>query len=200
MTSHIVTGILALLLVLMHSAMAPRNTLGGHACLALGLLVITGAIGRYFYSFVPRAANGKELALEELHNQIAAESTEWDRFGRGFGDSARQQIHQLVATGRWHGTFLHRLIALLVTNRSIKQMVADLKRQGREQGLSHDQLDRLESMAVKAYRTALVSAHCEDLRAILNTWRFFHRWIALLMLLLAVLHIFVALRYARIGP
>ena len=84
MTSHVVTGILALLLVLIHAAMAPKNTLGGHAFFALGFLVVTGAIGRYFYSFVPRAANGQELALEELNSRIALESTEWDRFGRGF--------------------------------------------------------------------------------------------------------------------
>ena len=105
MTSHVVTGIVILLLVLLHSAMSPRQTVGGHAFAALGFLVITGAIGRYFYSFVPRAANGKELALEELNDQVAAESTEWDRFGRAFGDETRQEIHALVSAGRWKGSF-----------------------------------------------------------------------------------------------
>ena len=63
MTSHVATGILAFLCALLHSAMAPRDTNGGHALWALAFLLVTGAIGRYFYSWVPRAANGRELEL-----------------------------------------------------------------------------------------------------------------------------------------
>ena len=62
MTSHIVTGLLALLMAVLHSAMDPQETVGGHALLGLAVLVMTGAIGRYFYAFVPRAANGREMA------------------------------------------------------------------------------------------------------------------------------------------
>ena len=36
----------------------PRNTVGGQAFWALLVLLVTGAIGRYFYAYVPRAANG----------------------------------------------------------------------------------------------------------------------------------------------
>ncbi|MCA9258638.1 MAG: NAD(P)-binding domain-containing protein, partial [Planctomycetales bacterium] len=56
MTSHVATGILAFLLALVHASLSPGKTIGGHAFAALGVLVATGAIGRYFYSFVPRAA------------------------------------------------------------------------------------------------------------------------------------------------
>jgi thioredoxin reductase/ferredoxin len=197
MTSHVVTGILALLLVLIHSAMAPRNTLGGHACLALVFLVVTGAIGRYLYSFVPRAANGQELALEELNARIAAESTKWDRYGRGFGDELRKTIHALVAAGKWQGTFLQRLIGLAHAQSAAKQIYRQLQQQGRDAGLSDGQVGTLLSLAQQAYRTALISAHYEDLRALLNSWRFFHRWVALLMVLLAGIHVYVALRYGR---
>ena len=200
MTSHVVTGIVILLLVLLHSAMSPRQTVGGHAFAALGFLVITGAIGRYFYSFVPRAANGKELALEELNDQVAAESTEWDRLGRAFGDETRQEIHALVSAGRWNGGFLERLVALLSTQSTVKATYRKLRDQGQQQGLSADQIDRLIALAQRAYRTALVSAHYEDLRALLNSWRFFHRWVALSMVLLAAVHVWVAIRYGRFLP
>ncbi len=200
MTSHVITGILILLLVLLHAAMSPRQTVGGHAFAALGFLVITGAIGRYFYSFVPRAANGKELALEELNDQLATESTEWDRFGRGFGDETRQEIQALVSAGRWNGGFIERLVTLLSTQSSVKASYRRLRDQGQARGLSDDQIDRLLALAQRAYRTALVSAHYEDLRALLNSWRFFHRWVALSMVLLAAVHIWVALRYGRFIP
>ena len=56
------------------------------------------------------------------------------------------------------------------------------------------------TLAQRAYRTALVSAHYEDLRALLNSWRFFHRWVALLMVMLMLAHIFQAVRYGSLFP
>ena len=180
--------------------MAPRNTLGGHACFALGLLVMTGAIGRYFYSFVPRAANGQELALDELNGLVAAESTEWDRFGRGFGEDAQREIRALVSASKWRGNFFTRIVALLSTQATAKQTYQRLQERGREVGLSEDQLQNLLALARKAYRTALFSAHYEDLRAMINSWRYFHRWLAAAMVLLVSLHIRVALKYAGVFP
>ena len=71
MTSHVATGILAFLCATLHAAMNPRDTVGGHAFLALFVLLVTGAIGRYFYAWVPRAANGRELELEEVKLRLA---------------------------------------------------------------------------------------------------------------------------------
>lgn len=200
MTSHVVTGVVILLMVILHAAMSPRQTVGGHALAALVFLVLTGAIGRYFYSFVPRAANGKELALEDLNDQLAVESTQWDRYGRDFGDATRQEIHNLVSSGRWQGGFVQRLIGLLRTQKSVHRTFRSLRDRGMQQGLSTDQVDRLIALAKRAYRAALISAHYEDLRALLNSWRFFHRWVALLMVLLAAIHVWVAIRYGRILP
>ena len=113
MTSHVATGILALLLLLVHAAMAPKHTLGGHALLAIAVLVITGAIGRYFYAFMPRAANGRELELTELQSRIAADSAAWDRLGRGFGEELLKEIDGLVEAVRWQNGFFERLTGLL---------------------------------------------------------------------------------------
>jgi thioredoxin reductase len=199
MTSHVATGILALLLVLIHAAVSPRNTLGGHAFAALAVLVLTGAVGRYFYSFVPRAANGRELEMEEIRREIEKESAVWDRFGRAFGDDVRREIHALVDAGKWKSGFFARLLALWSTQRGIKPALARLRSRGEAEGLSPEQVQVLASLARRAHRTALVSAHYEDLRALLGSWRFLHRWIAALMLLLAFLHVLTALRYGRFG-
>jgi hypothetical protein len=43
-----------------------------------------------------------------------------------------------------------------------------------------------------------MAGHYEDLRAILGTWRFLHRWIALLMVLLVILHIVHAFLYGAL--
>lgn len=199
MTSHIVTGILALLAALLHSALAPRSTVGGHALTALAVLVATGAIGRYFYAFVPRAANGRELALEELHAQLAALSAEWDRGHREFGERVRAAVADLTASGPWLGSFPRRLVALLASQGRLRQTLERLLREGRDAGLAPDQLEQLAKLARRAHRAGLMAAHFEDLRALMASWRYFHRWVALFMVAILVAHIVIALRYADFG-
>ena len=199
MTAHVATGIGALLLALLHGAMAPRDTLGGHALWGLLFLVITGAIGRYFYSFVPRAANGRELALEDLQARLAALSSEWDSVGGDFAERVRMRIGEIVAAGRWEGSFLRRLVSLLSSQRKLRRVLATLRLDAREQGLAEDQVAELADVARRAHRTALMAAHYEELRALLASWRYFHRWVALLMVLLVAMHVVTALRYADLG-
>ncbi len=195
MSSHVLTGILAFLFIAAHSAFLPQKTVGGHAFWALGFLVVTGAIGRYFYSFVPRAANGQELALEDVQGQLANLSGEWDRRGRGFGEKVREEIHQLIAAGPWKHSFLRRLLALVRSQKDLHRSLKRLHREALQEGLAPDQVQALIALAKKAHRTAFMAAHYEDLRAIMASWRYFHRWVALLMVLLAGYHIFIAIRY-----
>jgi hypothetical protein len=42
-------------------------------------------------------------------------------------------------------------------------------------------------------------ARLGEMRALLSTWRFFHRWLAIVMLVLAVFHIAIALRFGDLG-
>ena len=194
---HVVTGVLALLFVFLHGSMAPHRSLGGHAYWGIVVLVLTGLIGRYFYSFLPRAANGRELELEELNNKICAELASWDRDGREFGDKVQSEITQIIQRGQWNRGFFYRIWALLTSQREMRQVIKRLKVDGRRRGLSEDQLKRLRSLTHRAFRLSLLTAHFEDLRAILATWRFFHRWLALLVVLLIGGHVVIALRYAR---
>ena len=196
MTSHVATGIFALLLALLHSAMAPGNTVGGHALLGLVVLVITGAIGRYFYAFVPRAANGRELALDEIHGRLASLSSEWDQAHGQFGAEVRSEVAVLVASNQWTGSFWRRLMSLVGSQRGLHERLAELRKRGRARDIPKDQLDELLDLARRAHRAALMAAHFEDVRGLLASWRYLHRWFALLMVLLVVRHVVVALRYS----
>lgn len=199
MTSHVVTGVLALLFALVHAGMAPRATVGGHALAALALLVVTGAIGRYFYAFVPRAANGRELALEEVQARLAQLSSGWDRENRQFGERVRARVHELVVAGHWRGSFLKRVGGLLRSQRELRQALAELASAGFAEGVPTDQIRETLELAKRAHRATLAAAHFEDLRALMGTWRYLHRWVALYMVLIVVLHIVAALRYAHFG-
>ena len=200
MTSHVATGILALLCAMLHGALAPRDTVGGHAYWALVVLLITGAIGRYFYAWVPRAANGTELALDDIKAKLGYMSEEWDQGYQQFRARVRSEILPLLETGQWHTSFFGRVSAMLGGQRRIKHLLADLANEGRAAGVPSRIVRRTLDTARQAHRSATIAAHYEDLRAVLNSWRYLHRWVAALMVALVVIHVAYALIYGEASP
>ncbi len=198
MTSHVATGILAFLLAMLHAAMAPRNTVGSHAMWALLVLLITGAIGRYLYAWVPRAANGRELEIDEVKGQLATLSGDWDAQHHAFGAEARARIARLVEERQWSSTFRGRVAGAMSGSRDLRVAVSELRASGKRQGLSPAQIAGVLDLARRAHRTATHAAHLEDVRAILGTWRYAHRWVAALMVALALMHIGHALFYGQL--
>lgn len=198
MSVHVATGLGALILAILHSALAPRETVGGHALLGLVVLITTGAIGRYLYAFVPRAANGRELLLDEVRGRLAALSTEWDATSGSFAQRARERVSELAAGERWRRSLPRRIVALLSGQRRLRSVLHELGREARDEGLAPEQVRELLSLARRAYREAWMATHYEDLRGLLATWRYLHRWVALLMVLLVLAHVLTALRFAEL--
>ncbi|MCR9246725.1 MAG: NAD(P)-binding domain-containing protein [bacterium] len=196
MSVHIVTGVAALLLAALHAALAPRSTPGGHAFWALAALVVTGAIGRWFYAWLPRAANGRELELTAVKQRLA-ELTADD--SSEFANRARSETSAMLERRQWRGSFCGRVLTLIglswdlwFTNRQLKRIAAT------------EQVPDAERAAVMAtvraaHRTAVAAAHLEDLRAVLSAWRWFHRWLALLLMLLVVVHVVMAWSHGAFG-
>ena len=200
MTVHVATGLLALMAASLHAGFDLGNTVGGHALLAMGVVVGTGALGRYFYSFVPRAANGRELELEEIRSEMTRLSAEWDRGNRDFGLYVRDEVDALLERGRWGSGLLARIGHLLSGHFAFRRRLIELRREGREQGIPAAELGRLLRKARRGYRIALGAAHLGDLRGLLASWRFLHRWIALFLVLLLAIHVYSAVRYGEILP
>ncbi len=198
MTSHVITGILAFLLAMLHSAMAPQDTPGGHAFWALAVLLLTGAIGRYFYAYIPRAANGRELELAEVKARLSQFSDRWEHGQRKFREHVRDELSALIENQQWRASFAGRLLSLFGVQRHLHQTMARLSEEGRRTGISDQQIAETMELARSTHRTALMAAHYEDLRAILNTWRYLHRWVAALMVLLIGLHVFNALVHGNV--
>jgi hypothetical protein len=198
MSAHVATGILALLCAMMHGAMRPGPSPGGHAFWALAVLLVTGAIGRYFYAYVPRAANGRELELTEVKARLSRVEEEWGEGERRFRDRAREEIHALIERRQWKASFGGRVMALFRGQRDLGEILRRLEGEGRGEGVPEEQVTETLDLARRAHRTALMAAHYEDLRAILGTWRYLHRWIALLMVLLVALHVVHAFLYGAL--
>lgn len=200
MTSHVATGILALLFATLHGAMDPRDTVGGHALIGLGVLLVTGAVGRYFYAFVPRAANGRELELEEIRGELGDVSAAWDPHQRAFAQRLSAAVDEIVERTQWRKGFLGHVGTLLLGQRRLRATLRALAAEGQEAGIAPERVSAALEVARKAHRTATAAAHFEELRAILATWRYLHRWVAALMVLLLIFHVLFALNYASILP
>lgn len=198
MTSHVATGILALLCAMLHGAMAPGDSPGGHAFWALVVLMVTGAIGRYFYACVPRAANGRELELAEVKTKLGLMSEEWDKGQRKFREHVRAEVTALIEARQWKSTLVGRIFELVGVQRGATKLLRHLAEQGREQGVAENQIKETITLARRAHRVALMAAHYEDLRGLLGGWRYLHRWVAALLVLLVVVHIVHAIVYGAV--
>jgi thioredoxin reductase/NAD-dependent dihydropyrimidine dehydrogenase PreA subunit len=197
MTSHVVTGVGALLLAWMHAGFAVGSTVGGRAFLALVVLMITGAVGRYLYAQVPRAANGRELALSEIEAELERSAREAG--SSGFHRDALEAVRGLAHARQWGGGLFARLGALFGAQHDLRAICVRLQRLGAEQGVAESDIARALDLARRAHRHALASAHFEDMRGALQGWRYLHRWFALLMVLLVLLHVVAACLFGDVG-
>lgn len=195
MGAHVFTGLSSLALVCLHAGFQIRDSVGGHALTLLVIVVSTGAIGRWLYAFVPRAQNGRQSELEDLSTEVVALSAEWDRHGRGFGNDVREQVEALAAAQAWQKGFVRRVFALLLGQWRLRAMLHSLSVQARAAGVPKEEIGHMLGLARRAHRLALQLTHFDEMRGLLSSWRWLHRWLALLMVLLTVLHVITATRF-----
>ena len=198
LSAHVFTGFAAWLLIVLHAGAHVSHAIGGYAFVALSVVVVTGAIGRYLYSLVPRAANGAEAGLETLQARIAALSGEWDRSGTDFASEVRARVERMLSSDRFRPGFFGRLRGIVESRRELRSACAELRARGADVEIPRSEVERLLSLADRVHRLALAATHLAELRALLSSWRYFHRWLALLMVLLALGHVLTSIRYGEI--
>lgn len=198
MNMHVATGLGAALLALLHSGFSLRQSPGGHALLAMLVVVVAGVVGRWFYAFVPHAQNGRQQDLEELGSQVAAIAGEWDQHGRGFGSEVRRQVEDLVEQARLGRGFFERIVGLVRSQWRLRRHLAALRATAALEGVPEREVSRLILLARRSHRLAMQLTHFEEVRSLLGLWRWLHRWLALLLLLLTVVHVVIALRYGAV--
>jgi thioredoxin reductase/ferredoxin len=215
MGTHVFTGLASFMCVIWHAGFIYRNTVGGFAFLALAIVLLSGIIGRYFYAQIPHAANGREMDLDELRTRLTALSTEWERAGgvggigaagssdgygasRGVGMAIRSRIDALVDKARWRPSLWGRATEMVLAHVRIHHAIRELRSDPQFADVPREEMDEMLLLAKRAYRLTVQITHYEEMRAVLSTWRYFHRWLALLMVLFVVSHIATAVRYAKL--
>jgi hypothetical protein len=188
MRMHVVSGLLGAALILVHSSFLLRSALGILALAGLAIVVVTGIMGRYLYAFVPRGGDGHELDAQELRAHVLRLRKELG--SAGIAATLLDAGAPLAA--REEKGFLGRVLGVVAGSRAARRDFRRLAAAVR----THPEARRMLPTALAFYRDRQRLARLGELRALLGSWRFLHRWLAIVMLVLAAFHIAVALRFA----
>ncbi len=192
MSFHAVTGIVGGALIFLHAAFAPSSALGVLALVALAITVVSGVIGRYIYAKVPRSLEGRELEFEQVRAQLQA----YRRQLEDAGVHAEWLRPQALPEGYDHPrSILGRLLAVWGGDHRSRRDYRRLRR---------IILVSPELRASAGHILPLARAFCrhqhwvtryQEARNLLASWRFLHRWLAIVMLAVVTFHIGLALRF-----
>lgn len=191
---HIFTGIVGPYLVFLHSSFK-FNGLAGVVMLFTAVVVVSGFIGRYIYTALPRTADG-----------IVVESGELDRLIRETEDEIDRWVADHPDTGYWLREELRELAsfqgstAAAIFLRGPIEWAARLSwwRLRRRFDSPPEGLDRLEESlrqrrALTRQITVLASA-----RRLLGLWHTVHVPLGVVLFTTAVIHIIAAIYYATL--
>jgi len=187
---HVFTGLMGSLLILFHSAFQFRTPIAIVTAVSLGLVVVTGIAGRYLYALTPRPDRGAlEEALASLDDLAPGCSA------RVYHTLATHEVTQ-VDTHRW---LLAKLAAVPKWARDarargflVSYVIEDAPLTGvLERG--ERRRFRKAKRAVRKYATREVVA--VGASSLLQSWRGFHRLLAVILVLIVPLHIAVAWIY-----
>lgn len=173
---HVFTGLLAASLVSFHSAFQLRTPIATTSAASLGIVVLTGLIGRFLYALAPQDARGRlRDALDAIDREIPAMG---ERQSEAIGEIPAPRVPQnasllrsLVAIPSWRRAGRRR-------RKAIRALLPARKFLSRAQ----------RAAAAELVQAAVAEARADGVAAILRTWRGLHRFFALLMLAAVLLH------------
>ncbi len=196
MSFHVVTGIIGGALIPLHAALAPSSALGVLALVALAITVASGIIGRYLYSKVPRSLEGRELEIGQVRERLHAERHQLEEIGV----SAEWLRPQTPSEGNdGPRSMPARFLAVLSGDHQSRRDYRRLRRAILASPELRVSARHILPLARAFCRHQHWLARYHELRNLLASWRFFHRWLAIVMLAVVAFHIGVALRFGDLS-
>jgi hypothetical protein len=188
MQIHVFTGLVGPYLVLLHSG-GKFNGLAGWLTLLTAIVVLSGMVGRYIYTAVPRNLEGTELAVAELEEKIAAFDRQLQE--KGIDDLAPTVLAALSATPA-HGWFLvlGRPWIRWRQKRQLRRVLQGLNEKDRARAAP------LERLLAQRQRLQMEIDSLDVTRRLLALWYTFHIPLSAGLFTLALIHIVGAMYYA----
>jgi hypothetical protein len=184
---HIITGIVGPCLVLLHAGGKFHGLAGILAALTI-VIVLSGFIGRYIYTAVPRTLDGVELAVRDLEARIAEFDGEIQALDVDLEDTEALAIATETPQSGWLLVF-GRAWARWQTRRRLRRALRPLK----AAGIATRSLERL---LMARYQLQVQIASLAMTRRMLALWHVLHIPLGAGVFTLAFVHIAGAIYYA----
>ncbi|MCP4453872.1 MAG: hypothetical protein GY809_20620 [Planctomycetes bacterium] len=193
---HVLTGLIGIGLVTLHAALVPVSALGSLASLALVITILTGVVGRTIYIQVPRSLEGRELEFQQVQSRL---------------DACRRQLEEVGVHVDW--LHLSKLPQEDLRHKGLVQsflsmLVGDRQRRREYRRLKHQILEASGLQTIARQILPLAKEFCVhwqwlkryyELRGLIASWRFFHLWMAVLMLCVVIAHVVLAVRFGNLS-
>lgn len=186
---HVFTGLAAAVLVAFHSAFQLRSHLTMMAAGSLGVVVVTGIIGRLFYALVPEdGAHELQVAIDAADGHVPT-----------LGPALLQIIRDLPAPRLPPSASLVRCLAVLPRWRRVGaqrgRAIAHLMRAVERCEPDRRRRRFLRKLGRLVTRAAVAEVRGHAGAALLRSWRSLHRLFAITMLVTVGVHVSVAWHY-----
>lgn len=192
---HIFTGLVGPYLVLLHSSWK-FNGLAGVVTLLMIIVVISGFIGRYFYTAIPRTIEGVELETSTLEADIASINAELTKWRLSHEDTTPK-----LALGLTSQPEITHSELTLVLGRSYLNWRDRLRWQLEKRRLNpeiHAHTKKLEYLLQRKHQLRRQVASLAMARRLLALWHSVHIPIGMALFTAAFIHICAAIYYATL--
>lgn len=192
---HIFTGIVGPYLVLLHSSWK-FNGLAGVVMLLTVVVVISGFIGRYIYTAVPRTLDGVVVEADQLKREIGAAESALQRWMTDQPELAAQFNQTLsLAPGNPSSEFALVLVRPVL---DLQQRWKLRRLRSRLDGPLQGQYAQLESLVRQHTLLRRQSASLAMARRLLAVWHAVHIPLGMALFTAAFIHIIAAIYYATL--
>ena len=192
---HIITGLVGPYLALLHTSWK-FNGLAGIVMLLTAIVVLSGFVGRYIYTAVPRTADGIELESADLEFQIHDIQSEMERWLSTQNESTRVLANRLSSwaiekhsqTGWVWGRYFYDLRFRRRWNQELKLLEPGARKQAAE----------MERMLARRRQLDRQVESLSAARRMLALWHAVHIPIGMALFTAVFIHIAAAIYFATL--
>lgn len=195
MAFHVFTGLVGPALILLHSSFLLRSALGTLSFIAMWVVVVAGLLGRFIYARVPRSLEGRELELQEVRRRLQRYFQELEKLG--IGASLLQSSKDGIPEGP-SGGVLSALQCIFTPNRQMRREYYELRKAVLSSESLRASAHQILPLASRVYRERQWLKRYAELRSLMGAWRFLHRWLAIVMLLVVAFHVVMAVKFGNL--
>lgn len=193
---HIFTGFVGPYMVLMHTAWNFKG-LAGVVTIMASVVVLSGLIGRYIYTAVPRTTSGAEMASEDLEPRLASvQAGLYSWLAAGSEINHVLPRHMIDFSGKPKNTWLLAFGRLFLECGYKWQWWCD---KHRLKSLTRKQAKELGCLLQRQRELCYQTASLAVTKQVLALWHSVHIFITVTFFTTAVIHIGAAIYYASLG-